>query len=91
MLLIFFLVFSLREVIALAGVMGMLGFLLVHSPLVSFIMELKSRLWPKKIVTLNKHGMPAYAWIQAIFVLCIIFLNHLGVQQRPVFTKSWYR
>lgn len=30
-------------------------------------------------MTLNKHGMPAYAmWIQAIFVSCIIFLVAFG-------------
>ena len=69
------------RMIALAGLMGMLGamFLLVYSPIKSFIMGANPELWPKKIVTLNKHGMPAYAmWIQAIFVSCIIFLVAFG-------------
>lgn len=69
------------RMIALAGLMGMLGamFLLVYSPIKSFIMGANPELWPEKIVKLNKHGMPAYAmWIQAIFVSCIIFLIAFG-------------
>lgn len=69
------------RMIALAGLMGMLGamFLLVYSPIKSFIMGANPKLWPARVTKLNKHGMPAFAmWMQAIFVCCIIFLISFG-------------
>lgn len=54
-------------------------FVLVYSPLKSFIMGSNPKFWPKKMTTLNKHHMPAYAmWIQAIIVAVMIFLVAFG-------------
>lgn len=69
------------RLIALAGLMGMLGamFILVYTPIKSFIMGSNPDLWPDRVTRLNQHGMPAFAmWIQAIIVSVIIFLVAFG-------------
>ncbi|MDT6980765.1 glutamate/gamma-aminobutyrate family transporter YjeM [Levilactobacillus zymae] len=61
--------------------MGYLGsfFVLVYSPLKSFILGSSPQLWPKKMTKLNKVGMPAYSmWLQAIIVAVFVFLVAFG-------------
>ncbi|PWG00887.1 glutamate/gamma-aminobutyrate family transporter YjeM [Levilactobacillus bambusae] len=61
--------------------LGYLGsfFVLIYSPLKSFIMGSNPSLWPKKMTKLNKAGMPAYAmWIQAIIVCLFVFFISFG-------------
>lgn len=61
--------------------MGYLGsfFVLIYSPLKSFILGSSPELWPKKMTKLNKVGMPAYSmWLQAIIVAIFVFLVAFG-------------
>lgn len=54
-------------------------FVLVYSPLKSFIMGSPAKFWPKKITKLNKFGVPAYSmWLQAIIVAVIVFAVSFG-------------
>ncbi|WP_061776426.1 glutamate/gamma-aminobutyrate family transporter YjeM [Levilactobacillus senmaizukei] len=54
-------------------------FVLVYSPLKSFIMGSSPKLWPKKMTKLNKAGLPAFSmWLQAIVVAVFIFLVAFG-------------
>ena len=67
--------------IALSGLMGMTGafFVLLYSPIKSFIMGSDPRLWPKAATKLNKHGIPANAmWAQTIFVCVLIGIVSFG-------------
>ncbi|EEI20074.1 Inner membrane transporter YjeM [Lentilactobacillus hilgardii] len=60
---------------------GYLGsfFVLVYSPLKSFIMGSNPNFWPKRMTKLNKKGMPAFAmWTQAAVVVVIIFFVSFG-------------
>lgn len=69
------------RLIALSGLMGMLGamFVLVYTPIKSFIMGSNPQLWPHWITRLNSAKMPAHAmWIQAALVAVIIFLVAFG-------------
>ncbi len=55
------------------------AFLMVYSPIKSFIEGCDPRLLPKKLVEVNKHGMPARAmWIQAAIVSVIILFISFG-------------
>ncbi len=55
------------------------AFLMVYSPIKSFIEGCDPRLLPKKLVQLNKHGMPERSmWIQAIIVSIIILFISFG-------------
>ncbi|WP_353990347.1 glutamate/gamma-aminobutyrate family transporter YjeM [Pediococcus argentinicus] len=48
-------------------------FVLSYSPLKSFILGSPKELWPKKMTTLNKNGMPAFSmWLQAAVVIAFI-------------------
>lgn len=48
-------------------------FVLIYSPLKSFIMGSPKELWPEKVTKLNKKGMPSFAlWIQTTIVCVII-------------------
>ncbi|GBG93598.1 amino acid permease [Ligilactobacillus salitolerans] len=61
--------------------MGYLGafFVLVYSPIKSFILGSDPRLWPAKITKMNKHNMPANAmWLQMGIVALFIFLVAFG-------------
>lgn len=50
-------------------------FVLIYSPLKSFILGSPKRLWPEKVTRLNKKGMPATAlWIQTTIV-CVLILG----------------
>lgn len=54
-------------------------FVLIYSPIKSFMLGSDERLWPKKMTKLNEHGMPAYAmWVQAAIVCVIIFAISFG-------------
>lgn len=67
--------------IALSGLMGMMGafFVLLYSPVKSFIMGSNPKLWPKAATKLNKHGVPANAmWAQSIFVCLLIDVVSFG-------------
>ncbi|WP_125572975.1 glutamate/gamma-aminobutyrate family transporter YjeM [Levilactobacillus huananensis] len=71
----------LARLTGLSMFMAYLGsfFVLVYSPLKSFILGSSPKLWPKKMTRLNKVGMPAYSmWIQAIVVAVFIFLVAFG-------------
>ncbi len=61
--------------------MGYLGafFVLVYSPIKSFIIGSDPSLWPKKMTKMNKHNMPANAmWLQMGVVALFIFLVAFG-------------
>ena len=48
-------------------------FVLIYSPLKSFIMGSPKELWPEKVTKLNKKGMPSFAlWVQTAIVCVII-------------------
>ncbi|KRM53173.1 glutamate/gamma-aminobutyrate family transporter YjeM [Ligilactobacillus araffinosus] len=48
-------------------------FVLIYSPLKSFIMGSPKELWPEKVTKLNKKGMPSFAlWFQTAIVCVII-------------------
>ncbi|GEK27696.1 glutamate/gamma-aminobutyrate family transporter YjeM [Furfurilactobacillus siliginis] len=48
-------------------------FVLIYSPLKSFILGSPKELWPKKMTKLNKHNMPEFAmWMQAAAVCLFI-------------------
>ena len=50
-------------------------FVLLYSPLKSFIMGASKRLLPKRATQLNQHKMPSVAlWCQAIFVIIILLI-----------------
>lgn len=55
-------------------------FVLIYSPLKSFILGTPKDFWPKKVTKLNSKGMPANAmWMQALFVcLVILAVDFLG-------------
>lgn len=55
------------------------AFLMVYSPIKSFIEGCDPRLLPKKLVQLNKHNMPERSmWLQAIIVSVIILFISFG-------------
>ncbi|CCI87921.1 glutamate/gamma-aminobutyrate family transporter YjeM [Lactobacillus gigeriorum] len=61
----------------LAGISA--AFLMVYSPIKSFIEGCDPKLLPKKLVELNKHGMPERSmWIQAVIVSVIILFISFG-------------
>lgn len=67
--------------VALTQFLGFIGafFILIYSPIKSFILGSDERLWPKKLTQLNQAGMPANAmWIQAIIVSVIVFAVAFG-------------
>ncbi|MFD1471590.1 glutamate/gamma-aminobutyrate family transporter YjeM [Companilactobacillus mishanensis] len=48
-------------------------FVLIYSPLKSFILGTPKDFWPERVTKLNKKGMPSNAmWMQAAFVIVII-------------------
>ncbi len=54
-------------------------FVLIYSPLKSFMMGSNPEFWPKRMIRLNDKGMPAFAmWIQAAVVVVIIFFVSFG-------------
>lgn len=61
----------------LAGIAA--AFLMVYSPIKSFIEGCDQRLLPDKLIKLNKHNMPERAmWLQAIIVSIIILFISFG-------------
>ncbi|MCI1466202.1 MAG: glutamate/gamma-aminobutyrate family transporter YjeM [Lactobacillus sp.] len=76
--------------IALATLMGIIGafFVMLYSPIKSFILGSDERLWPKKLTKLNDHEVPANAiWAQATFVSLMIFFVSFGGSA----AKSFYQ
>lgn len=54
-------------------------FILIYSPLKSFIMGSNPDFWPARMTKLNDKGMPAFAmWTQAIVVAVLIFFVTFG-------------
>ncbi|MDO1605016.1 glutamate/gamma-aminobutyrate family transporter YjeM [Lactobacillus sp. YT155] len=54
-------------------------FVLIYSPIKSFILGTPKDFWPKNVTKVNKAGMPSNAmWYQAIFVIVIIFAVAFG-------------
>lgn len=54
-------------------------FIMLYSPIKSFILGSDQRLWPAKLVKVNAHGMPANAmWWQAAIVSFLIFAVAFG-------------
>lgn len=61
----------------LAGISA--AFLMVYSPIKSFIEGCDSRLLPSHLTKLNKHNMPEHAmWVQAIVVSVVILFISFG-------------
>lgn len=61
----------------LAGISA--AFLMVYSPVKSFIEGCDPKLMPKKLTKLNKHNMPEHAmWLQAVIVSIIILFISFG-------------
>lgn len=55
------------------------AFLMVYSPIKSFIEGCDNRLLPRKLVKLNKHNMPERSmWLQAVIVSVIILFISFG-------------
>ncbi|WP_283679398.1 glutamate/gamma-aminobutyrate family transporter YjeM [Lentilactobacillus sp. Marseille-Q4993] len=72
---------SLARFAGLSMFMAYLGsfFVLIYSPLKSFILGSNKNFWPKKMTKLNKAGMTSYAmWLQAIIVCVFIFFVSFG-------------
>ncbi|WP_412990359.1 glutamate/gamma-aminobutyrate family transporter YjeM [Pediococcus siamensis] len=63
-------------------------FVLIYSPLKSFILGSPKKLWPAKMTTLNKAGVPAFAmWCQAVIVgLFILFISFGGSDAQSFYT-----
>ncbi|MGV0167401.1 glutamate/gamma-aminobutyrate family transporter YjeM [Furfurilactobacillus sp. WILCCON 0119] len=60
-------------------------FVLIYSPLKSFILGSPKELWPKKMTKLNSHGMPEFAmWMQATAVIVFI----VGISSAAVLTHQ---
>lgn len=54
-------------------------FVLIYSPIKSFVLGTPKDFWPERITRVNKHGMPSNAmWVQAIFVAVVIILVDFG-------------
>ena len=54
-------------------------FVVIYSPVKSFIMGSNPELWPERLTKINEHGIPANAMqVQAIVVCIIIFLVAFG-------------
>lgn len=69
------------HITAFCDVFGGIGaaFVMSYSPIKSFVGGCDSRVLPKKLTALNKHGMPAFAmWCQVIFVSVIILFIASG-------------
>lgn len=61
-------------------------FVLIYSPLKSFVLGTPKELWPKGFASTNQAGMPVKAmWTQAIFVSILIFIVAFGGQDAQVF------
>ncbi|USS86678.1 glutamate/gamma-aminobutyrate family transporter YjeM [Fructilactobacillus cliffordii] len=60
-------------------------FVLIYSPIKSFIEGSDPQIWPKRVTNLNQHGMPSFAmWLQAAAVSLVIFaisFSGSGAQQ----------
>ena len=64
-----------------ATFLGTLGaiIILTYSPIKSFIMGSPKRFWPRPMVKLNRHQMPAFAmWVQSAVVCVILFSTAFG-------------
>lgn len=69
------------QITVLSDVLGGLGaaFVMVYSPIKSFIEGCDPRLLPKRLTKMNKANMPAFAmWCQAILVSVIILFISFG-------------
>ncbi|GFZ26955.1 glutamate/gamma-aminobutyrate family transporter YjeM [Lactobacillus corticis] len=69
------------RITALSDVFGGLGaaFVMVYSPIKSFIEGCDPRILPKRLTKLNSHDMPSIAmWCEVAFVSCIILLIGFG-------------
>ena len=61
----------------LAGIGG--AFMMIYSPIKSFVLGCDTHLLPKKLTKLNDKGMPANAmWLQAVVVIAIILFVAFG-------------
>ncbi|KRN27679.1 amino acid transporter [Lactobacillus selangorensis] len=66
---------AIQQFITMLGAM----FVLVYSPLKSFILGSPKKFWPKKMTQLNKYNVPGYAmWVQAVIVIVILFFVAFG-------------
>lgn len=69
------------HIAAFADVFGGIGaaFVMTYSPIKSFVQGCDQRLLPKRLTTMNQHGMPSFAmWCQVIVVSCIIMFIACG-------------
>lgn len=61
-------------------------FVLIYSPLKSFVLGTPKAIWPKGFAETNHAGMPAKAmWFQALFVSILIFIVAFGGQNAQIF------
>ncbi|KRN27680.1 inner membrane transporter YjeM [Lactobacillus selangorensis] len=61
-------------------------FVLLYSPLKSFILGSPKKFWPKKMTQINKYGVPAFAmWVQAAIVSVMIFAVAFGGSNAKAF------
>lgn len=63
-------------------------FVLIYSPLKSFILGSPKKFWPAKVTTLNKAGVPAFAmWCQAAVVaVFVLFISFGGSDAQGFYT-----
>ncbi|AQW21291.1 glutamate/gamma-aminobutyrate family transporter YjeM [Lentilactobacillus curieae] len=72
---------SLARFAGLSMFMAYMGsfFVLIYSPLKSFILGSNKEFWPARMTKLNKAGMPAFSmWLQAAIVCVFIFFVSFG-------------
>ncbi|GLB47431.1 glutamate/gamma-aminobutyrate family transporter YjeM [Philodulcilactobacillus myokoensis] len=62
----------------LIGTLGSMT-IIVYSPIKAFITGSPAKFWPKRMVSLNKHQMPAFAmWMQAAVIAAILLFTSFG-------------
>lgn len=76
------------QITAISDVLGGLGaaFVMLYSPIKSFIEGCDQRLLPKRLTTLNKYDMPEFAmWCEVAFVSLIILFVSFGGNSASAF------
>lgn len=73
---------------AFATLAGGIGgfFVLLYSPIKSFMFGSSTKLWPKWALHLNKHGMPNHVmWIQTALMSVVLFFTSFGGSSAKMF------
>ncbi|MCZ2491000.1 glutamate/gamma-aminobutyrate family transporter YjeM [Dellaglioa algida] len=79
---------TLARITGLSMFMAYTGafFVLIYSPLKSFILGTPKEIWTPRMTKLNKHNIPEFAmWVQAIVVIVIIMAVSFGGSNSTLF------